>query len=280
MDSDVVNYLLSFNLSPNSILTFFCLTFLRLVPLVAFVPYLGAKVVPMIGKIGLAVFLALLFMPTVIATAKEPVYFNYAFLGYSLKEVLIGVGLAFLASIPFYAVEASGILVDYSRGSSSLMGQNVLTQDQASPLGIFFNYVLIYFFFMFGGVELFFNGVVSSFEFLPVNQTLGLSFHKLDNAFWKMVLESLGHIFALSIRFASPALVAILMAEVFLGIANRLAPQVQIAFLGIALKSLMGLGLLMSGWAFILKNMVDESLTFAKLVEHMIDFLKLEYPIQ
>jgi type III secretory pathway component EscT len=45
------------------------------------------------------------------------------------------------------------------------------------------------------------------------------------------------------------------MTETFLGIANRLAPQVQIAFLGMSLKSLVGLGILCLAWFFILKQM-------------------------
>ena len=227
---------------------------------------------------GFAIALALIFMPIAIMTAKEPLVFNDSFVFYSLKEILIGFVLAFLASMPFYAAEASGILIDYSRGSSSLMGQNVLTQNQASSTGIFYNYILIYMFYQFGGIELFFNALVSSYEFMPVNKSLPITFYTIENDFWKLIISTVGRIFALAIRFASPVLVAILMAEVFLGIANRLAPQVQISFLGIALKSLMGLLLLWTGWSFILKNMVTETFDFIKLVDHTIKLLNLEFP--
>jgi type III secretion protein T len=66
-------------------------------------------------------------------------------------------------------------------------------------------------------------------------------------------------VFDLSLKLAAPALVAILMAEMFLGIANRLAPQVQIAFLGMPLKSFLGLLLLFFGWFAILGDMKDLS---------------------
>ncbi|MDN3504446.1 MAG: flagellar biosynthetic protein FliR [Rhabdochlamydiaceae bacterium] len=278
MQSDFLEYLLSFNLSPESLLTYFFYSLLRLAPICAITPFLGSKVVPIIGRMGFAIALSLIFMPIAIMTAKEPLIFNDMFLIYSLKEVLIGFVLAFLASMPFYAAEASGILIDYSRGSSSLMGQNVLTQNQASSTGIFYNYILIYMFYQFGGIELFFNAIVSSYEFMPVNKTLPITFYTIENDFWKLVVSTVGRIFALAIRFASPVLVAILMAEVFLGIANRLAPQVQISFLGIALKSLMGLLLLWTGWSFILKNMVSETFDFIKLIDHTIKLLNLEFP--
>ena len=113
---------------------------------------------------------------------------------------------------------------------------------------------------------------------MPVNKSLPITFYTIENDFWKLIISTVGRIFALAIRFASPVLVAILMAEVFLGIANRLAPQVQISFLGIALKSLMGLLLLWTGWSFILKNMVTETFDFIKLVDHTIKLLNLEFP--
>ena len=63
------------------------------------------------------------------------------------------------------------------------------------------------------------------------------------------------------------------MAEFFLGIANRMAPQVQIAFLGMSLKSLMGLFLLWVGWQFILKNVITESLDFLKATNTLAESL-------
>lgn len=278
MESEFLNTLLSFNLSLESLLTFFMYTLLRMAPIVGLSPFFGSKVVPVTGRMGLAIFLSLILTPTAIYTAQAPLVFDYTFIGYSIKELITGFVLAYLFSIPFFAAESSGILIDYSRGSSSLMGQSVLTQSQSSSMGNFYNYVLIFMFYYVGGLELFFNGVVSSYEFLPINKILPASFYTIHNDFWKLALSLLGQVFALAIRFAAPVLVAILMAEVFLGIANRLAPQVQIAFLGIALKSLMGLLLLWAGWAYILKNLVNESTYFVTLIDKTLQLLKIEFP--
>jgi type III secretory pathway component EscT len=59
------------------------------------------------------------------------------------------------------------------------------------------------------------------------------------------------------------------MTEVFLGIANRLAPQVQIVFLGMSLKSLIGLAILASAWVFILKQMGKETFLWMKEVNNL-----------
>ena len=60
------------------------------------------------------------------------------------------------------------------------------------------------------------------------------------------------------------------MTEMFLGIANRLAPQVQIAFLGMSLKSLVGLFVLWAGWFFILKQTSNETLNWFDLINKIV----------
>jgi type III secretory pathway component EscT len=75
---------------------------------------------------------------------------------------------------------------------------------------------------------------------------------------------------AISLQLAAPSLVAILMAEMFLGIANRLAPQVQIAFLGMALKSFVGLALLWAGWYFILQQIGKQSILWLQHLTQLI----------
>ena len=82
--------------------------------------------------------------------------------------------------------------------------------------------------------------------------------------FWQTVIELMSILFGLAVRFAAPPLIAMLMADIFLGIANRLAPQVQIAFLGMPMKSLLGLIVLFVGFHFILFQMDKEMLLWFK----------------
>ena len=60
------------------------------------------------------------------------------------------------------------------------------------------------------------------------------------------------------------------MAEMFLGIANRLAPQVQIVFLGISLKSWIGLGMLALAWYYIIQQFSKESEIWLNTIENAI----------
>ena len=97
-------------------------------------------------------------------------------------------------------------------------------------------------------------------------------FFLMQNPLWPFVIAIVGKIFAVAIQLAAPSLLAILMTELFLGIANRLAPQVQIVFLGMSLKSLAGLALLCVAWYFILQQMGKQALLWLKEVDHILPF--------
>ncbi len=106
---------------------------------------------------------------------------------------------------------------------------------------------------------MFLQAVMNSYQIIPANAMIPAIFFHIHNGFWKFIMALLTKFLAISIQLAAPSLVAILMADMFLGIANRLAQQVQIAFLGMPLKSLVGLALLWAGWFFILKQLAYQS---------------------
>ncbi|MBI2742736.1 MAG: flagellar biosynthetic protein FliR [Chlamydiales bacterium] len=232
---------------------------MRLAPIVALAPFLGSKL-PQGVKIALAMSLAAVFLPHIVLTSTKPAVFDISLLGYIFKELFIGVLLGFMVSIPFYFSQAAGVLIDFMRGSSSLGVTDPTTQAQITPIGLLYNYVLIVLFFQIDGPFFFFDGVLQSYTAIPVDKFFQASFFTLDAPFWQAVSKLLTQFTVISIQLAAPSIVAILMAEMFLGIANRLAPQVQIAFLGMSLKSLLGIALLWAGWFFIMQQMAKLSL--------------------
>ncbi len=272
--NEFLNTLLSYpNLSPLTLLICFSLCFMRFAPIVALAPFMGAKVLPVPARVGFAIFLSLVFLPQALTTYSNSLTLSFNLTGYYLKEIAVGFVIAYLVSVPFFIAQSSGIIIDFMRGSSQLMAQDPTLQNQVSSIGILYNYILIYMFFQLDGMLLFLDGLQSSFELIPLDQMVPSKFFLLNQDPWLFLSTIMGKIFALSIQLAGPCILAILMAEFFLGIANRLAPQVQIAFLGMSLKSLMGLFVLWLGWSFILKNVIRESLDFLKSINFVIDQL-------
>ena len=102
---------------------------MRIAPIVAIAPFLGFKL-PGGVKMGLTFMLAILALPKAILTTHTHVVFSPTFLVLALKEILIGSIFAILASIPFYVAQAAGVLIDFSRGSSSLTVNDPIMQTQ------------------------------------------------------------------------------------------------------------------------------------------------------
>ncbi|CAM0117901.1 EscT/YscT/HrcT family type III secretion system export apparatus protein [Rhabdochlamydiaceae symbiont of Dictyostelium giganteum] len=272
--SDYLSLLLSIpDLSIIQMLTLFFLTVLRIAPIVALIPFLGAKL-PVPVKMGLVVALTAVFLPFVIATAKPPYpVFDVFFIALGLKEFFIGFILAFLGNIPFYMAQSSGVIIDFQRGSSALQTTDPLLQNQTSPIGQLYHYTLIVLFYQVGGIFLFLQAVINSYSAIAVNGFISSQFFTLHHGFWKFLIVLLSKFSAISIQLAAPSLVAILMADMFLGIINRLAQQVQIAFLGMSLKSLVGLLLLWSGWYLILQQLAIYSQEWIESVDRVVQLI-------
>lgn len=264
MTGDYVSFFDSIvGLTPTALFTIAFLAFLRLIPIVVLAPFFGAKL-PGGVKIGMAISFTCIILPHVVATSSLNLSFDVHYLGYAIKEIFIGIIFGMLSSIPFYIVTSAGVIIDFQRGSSAMQATDPILQAQVSPLGILFNYLLIVIFFQIGGPFFFLDTLMQSFTYIPVDGFFTSNFFTPNIPLWKIIMSLLTKFTLLSIQFAAPALVAILMADLFLGIANRLAPQVQIAFLGMAIKSLLGLILLWAGWFFILQQMSTQTENFFK----------------
>lgn len=273
MGSDYLLYLFNVpNLSPLKLLALFLLCLMRLGPIIGLAPFLGGKVAPVPTRIGAAIVFSIAFLPMVIGySGNEKLEFDFYFTILALKELLLGTIMGFLISVPFLIAQSSGILVDYLRGASIMQSQDPTMQNQSSSIGNLFNYTLIVLFFQLDGPLMFFDSFLKSYQLIPPDAFINPKFFSLHLPLWETSLILMHYIVALSVQLAAPALIAVLMTEVFLGIANRLAPQVQISFLGMSLKSLIGLLVLWLGWFFILKQTSIETLDWFKTFNKIID---------
>lgn len=271
MTDSYLSFILSLkNISPTTILVIFLLLFGRIIPIMAIAPFLGAKIVPHSIRIGFSVCIAFIFLPMALSNFHTNLEFDYTFLGLFLKEVFIGFILGFIASIPFYIAQSSGSLIDHIRGSSSLQVTDPTTRSTTGPVGVLYNYILIAVFFGIGGPLIFFNALATSYMVLPMENLMNPAFFSLSVPFWKLIIGLVTQIFALGIQLGAPAIIGTLLTEMFLGIANRLAPQIQIVFLGISLKSWVGLAMLALAWYYIVAQLSKESLLWLQMMEKTI----------
>lgn len=266
--TDLINALPG--IAPLTILSVFFLTLARILPIMVMAPFLGAKNLPMTVRMLFSLALVAIFYPQNILSTSRSIPPDAIFIGLMVKELLMGVCIGIFASAPFFVAQMSGSLIDHSRGSSSLQVNDPTTQSQSSPIGLLYNYSLIAIFFLLGGPFIFLNGVAESYILMPVDKLFNPDFFNTKVSFWKQAFDLGQHILNLAIQLASPALIGVLLTDLFLGIANRLAPQVQIVFLGMSLKSWVGIALMTVAWIIIIQVMGKEAIAWTRSLTALI----------
>lgn len=278
MNGDYVSLYSETAFSQGSVTPFLSMMFLffgRILPIIALVPFFGGKVLPRPVKVAFALSLFAIFMPQLLFVTKTKLDFNLVLVAYLAKELIVGTLLGFLLSIPFITVQTAGMLIDHQRGGASLMVNDPTIQNQSSPLGTLFNLVLIYLFFVMEGPFIVLNIVSESYNILPPDQMMSTAIFDEKSQVFTRLVGILGSVMILATQLAAPALIMVLMTDFFLGIANRLAPQVQITFLGMPLKSLLALMIVFFGWTLFTQEIMNQGY---KLLNSLYVFIKLFAP--
>jgi len=267
-----LNLFLSFaNIAPITVLSAFFLSMGRLLPIMVLAPFFGSKTTPATVRIMFSISIVTILFPQILFSIKGEIYFDILFIGYFVKELAIGFLLGMLITIPFYIAQSAGSLTDHMRGAQSLMVTDPTTQSKTGPIGVFYNYVLIVVFFFIGGPLFFIDAIGKSYHLIPVDKFFNPIFFTMKVPLWTLIVSLFNYVLSMAIQLAAPPIIGILMAEMFLGIANRLAPQVQIVFLGIPLKSWVGLAMLAVAWYYIVQQFGKESEIWLNVVENAIN---------
>lgn len=260
-------------LGPLALLFLF---FGRFLPIVAQASFFGARVLPHPVKVCFALCVFVLFLPKLLLVTTKPVTFDFMLLILMTKEIFIGFLLGFMLNMPFTVVQSAGIIIDHQRGGASLMVNDPVIQNQSSPLGTLFNFMMILLFWLVDGPFLVLELISYSYEVIPPNEFFSAQFFAPKTPFWTLMIDLFNHFMVLSIQLATPALLSILITDVFLGIANRLAPQVQITFLGMPLKSLLALLVIAVGFKVFNDEIVKQAISWLNTVGSMIQMFAPE----
>ncbi len=223
--------------SPLSVLSVCFLGIARIAPIITLSPFFGARIMPTAAKIGLAICFLSMILPKMVFTMTTAIPFNETMLLLFCKEILIGAVLGFFSGLPFLIVSSSGVLIDHQRGAASLMTNDPTIQNQSSPIGTLYNFLLITIFYAMDGPFYIIQALFESYDILPYDKFAWPAFLYEQSFIHDKIVKCLQIFVALTLQLCAPPIIAILMTDTFLGVINRLAPQVQITFLGMGLKS-------------------------------------------
>lgn len=209
------------------------LTMPRMLAVFLLVPLFNRQLLPGMLRGVVAAALCLVLAPALQVDLAQQRFEGLDLIVLILKEAVIGFMLGFLIALPFWSLEAVGFIVDNQRGASIASSINPLTGHDSSPLGMLFNQAFMVFFLLSGGFVLMLSVLYQSYELWPV---LG-EWPSFKPSQAPALLTLLDRLVGLAIVLAGPVLVAMFLAEMGLALVSRFAPQLQVFFLAMPIKS-------------------------------------------
>jgi type III secretion protein T len=199
----------------------------------AIVPFFSRQFVEGIGRnmviFSMSLPLFYLIFPTL--PSGEMTVLTMGF--YLIKEATIGIILGFAASFIFYAAEGVGFVIDVQRGASMATIFDPMAGAQTSLMGSFLIQMMSVAFFSASGFLSFLALIYKTYQFWPVFAP----FPQLDAGFATFFTNMVGDLMGVLFCLAAPVLIVLFLAEFGLGMVNRFAPQLNVFFLSMPIKS-------------------------------------------
>ena len=242
----------------------FFLAFARIMAVIIHVPVLGGQTIPNQVRIGLGCVLVMVLVPwqPLPETADAVGLVAYAIsLG---KEILIGTLIGYSADLMFGALQIAGAAMSMGSGFESSRIFNPSMGDAGSAYDQIFVMTAMMVFLIIDGHHLVIIALQRTFEFMPLNGDL--PFGGLD-----AVVTATATFITAGIHLSLPVMTALILTDLTLGLLARVAPQIQVYFLGLPVKVVVAL-LAMS---FVFTSLVPYlSSLFKTMAENMFLFLR------
>jgi flagellar biosynthesis protein FliR len=203
-------------------------------------PALSETVVPGLVKIVMSVSLAFLMAPLAPVPADLSI-FSATGLAAALQELLIGVAIGMVVQLTFEALTFAGQTVSMTMG----LGFATLVDPQrganTTVLGQMFMIFGILTYLAVNGHLVLLGALAKSFQTLPI----GLS--HIDGNFALSVTLWGARVFESGLLIAMPAVIALVIVNLALGVVTRAAPQLNLFGIGFTITLLCGFFVLITG---------------------------------
>jgi type III secretion protein T len=205
----------------------------RLFAFFSMMPMLGHQGLPGMLRASMAGAMGLMVAPGLYEHVVGNDTGHLVVLAIIIKEVMLGYALGFIMAIPLWAFETMGAYVDAQRGASIAEAINPLTGHDTSVMGQLFNQAAVTFLLASGGFLLVLRAVYDSYRLWPVFDW----WPRLDTSTPQFLLGEMDMLFHLTVLLSAPVIIAMFLGELGLALVSRFAPQLQVFFLAMPIKS-------------------------------------------
>ncbi|MAT70033.1 MAG: hypothetical protein CMJ58_10975 [Planctomycetaceae bacterium] len=216
----------------------FVLVLARVGGLVATAPLLSTKAAPMHVRALFAVALALMVTPLFSTAPPVSVTDTTAFAWHVASETLLGSLLGLGVTILLSGIQLTGQIVSQLGGTAISESFDPTTENSVPVYSQLFYFLTLSLFVLLDGHEMLVEAVLETYAWLPPGRA-GWGTTYSDAA-----MTLLSQSFLLGIRAAAPAMTALLLATLVLGLVGRTLPQINVIAVGFSVNALTTLGCL------------------------------------
>ncbi|NNM51563.1 MAG: flagellar biosynthetic protein FliR [Pseudomonadales bacterium] len=206
----------------------------RISAFVLAMPILGSRIVPMRIRLLFCLLLTAVAAPMLQNLPRcNPLSMECWVI--VVQQTLIGLTLGFMMQILFQVANITGQLVatQSGLGFSSMMDPN--TGVSVASISQFYTMLVTLLFLSMDGHLVLIDYLVRSFQVLPITRSWDIPFNQ------HVLLASGTWMFAASLLAALPAMAALLVVNLALGVMTRAAPQLNIFSVGFPITLMLGL---------------------------------------
>jgi flagellar biosynthesis protein FliR len=208
----------------------------RLLGLFSSAPLFSESNFPMMARVGMALAIAILIAPVLPEHAAiDPLSFQG--IGSLFNQFIIGITIGFVMRIFFTAIEMTGDLIGMSMGMGFASFFDPQTQAQTQVISQLLTMILILLFLNTNLHLMVIDALVNSFDTVPIDQA------QLNIKGFKDVAMLGAKIFSIGLQLSLPAVTALLITNIALGVLTKAAPQLNL--FGIGFPVTMAVGLVM-----------------------------------
>jgi len=214
----------------------FMLPMFRIAALLMTMPAIGTTLVPTRVRLYLA-----LAITVVVAPALPPMpavnALDLSALLLIAQQIIIGAAMGLSLQLFFQAFVIAGQIVGIQMGMGFASMIDPVNGVSVAVIGQFFTMLVTLLFFAMNGHLVVIETLIESFTTLPVGEGL------LTANLWQLVLR-LGWVMGAALVLVLPAITALLVVNIAMGVMTRAAPQLNIFSIGFPLTLVLGMGIL------------------------------------
>ncbi len=205
----------------------------RLSGLMLFAPFFASDALPARVKAGLVLALSFVLYPMVGPSFPVVPLAHWPLLVFG--ELLVGASIGIATSLVFDAVQMAGQILSVQMGYSLISILDPNTQAESTVVATFHQAIAMLIFLRLDVHLWILHAIGDSFTYLPPGSA------HLSSAFVRTALAAGAAVFSVGVQLAAPVLSATFLADLVLGLLGKASPQLPVMLLGPAIKSMLGI---------------------------------------